>query len=119
MIVDNAGALTERYALRMRSDTTTFDLIAEHLGQIASGTINADFSPANPFDPSKKLFTLRSAGWGSGWAAGNILRINTVGAMSPMACIRTVQPGQTQSNHYSFDLLTGGDIDRAPHAPAP
>lgn len=119
VIVDNAGALTERYALRMRSDTTTFDLIAEHLGQIASGTINADFSPANPFDPSKKLFTLRSAGWGSGWAAGNILRINTVGAMSPMACIRTVQPGQAQSNHYSFDLLTGGDIDRAPHAPTP
>lgn len=119
VIVNNAGALTERYALRMRSDTTTFDLIAEHLGQIASGTINADFSPANPFDPSKKLFTLRSAGWGSGWAAGNILRINTVGAMSPMACIRTVQPGQAQSNHYSFDLLTGGDIDRAPHAPTP
>ena len=23
------------------------------------------------------------------------------------------------SNHYSFDLLTGGDIDRAPHAPTP
>lgn len=117
--VTNAGALTERYALRIRSDATTFDLIAEHLGQIASGTINADFEPNNPFDPSKKLFRIRAAGWGSGWVAGNVLFIHTEGAMSPMACIRTVQPGVPTSSNYTFDLLTGGDIDRPPHAPAP
>lgn len=115
--VTNAGALTERYALRIRSDATTYDLISEHMGQIGSGTINADFEPANPFDNTKKLFTLRAAGWGSGWVAGNVLFVQTVGAMSPMACIRTVQPGPASGTSYAFDLLTGGDIDRPPSAP--
>lgn len=67
VIVDNAGALTERYALRMRSDTTTFDLIAEHLGQIASGTINADFSPPTRLTPAKSYSPCAAPG---GAAAG-------------------------------------------------
>lgn len=37
--------------------------------------------------------------------------------MQSMAVIRTVQPGTPSGVDYSFDLLTGGDIDRPPSAP--
>lgn len=117
--VTNAGALTERWAIRFRANSTEFDLFGEHVGQIASGSINSDFEPVNPFDGTKKLFTLRAAGWGGGWVQGNVLFFQTIGAMMPMACIRTVQPGQATSTDYAFDLLVGGDIDRPPHAPEP
>lgn len=35
----------------------------------------------------------------------------------PIDVIRSVQPGTPAGLDYSFDLLTGGDIDRPPHAP--
>lgn len=111
--VTNAGALTERWALRF-TNSTTFECIGENVGLIATGSINTDFSPVNPISGTP-YFTLRALGWGSGWAAGNILRINTVGAMHPFAVIRTVQQGPPAGIDYSFELLGRGDVDR----PAP
>ncbi len=111
----NAGALTERFALRFTS-STAFQCIGEHLGVIGTGTINADFSPVNPVS-GQPYFTLRALGWGSGWAAGNVLFIHLVGAISPFACIRTVQMGPPAGTDYSFELLGRGDVDRPPSAP--
>ncbi len=117
IVIDNAGALTERFALRFKADATNFDLIGEHLGGIGTGSKNVTFEPANPFDATKKLFILPAGGWGSNWAAGNTLFLKTVAAMQSMACIRTVQPGSPSGIDYDFDLLTGGDVDRPPSAP--
>ena len=114
--LNNKGALTERWALRLRADATTFDLIGQHLGQIASGTINADFSPVNTAR-GVPYFTLRASGWGSGWVAGNVLFIDTIGAEFPIDIVRTVQPGTSAGVDDSFWLVQRGDVGRPPEAP--
>lgn len=94
----NRGAITERWKLRF-VNSTEFVVIGESDGQLA-GTFNigSDCAPINPRtitlgnpggDP---YFTIRSGGWGSGWATGNIVRINTVGAEPSLWIVRTTQP---------------------------
>lgn len=114
--LNNRGALTERWALRFRADATTFDLIGQHLGQIASGTKNADFSPMNAAR-GVPYFTLREAGWGSGWVAGNTLFFDTIGAEFPIDVVRCVQPGTPAGVDDSFWLVQRGDVGRPPGAP--
>ena len=111
----NAGALTERFALRF-TNSNTYECIGEHVGFIGTGSINTDFAPLNPVGDAP-YFTLRALGWGSGWAAGNVLFVHIVGAISPFACIRTVQMGPPAGIDYSFELLGRGDVDRPPSAP--
>lgn len=118
--VSNAGAITERWVLRFKS-TTEVEVIGEHVGNLGTFPIAADIAPLNPNTktdalPGVPYLTVPAAGWGSGWAAGNVLRINTVGAMQSFACIRTVQPSEAAGTDYSFGLLTRGDVDRAPGA---
>ena len=111
VVVTNAGALTERWALQF-INSTTFRVIGEHLGVIlTNGSINADCSPLNPIT-GQPYFTIKALGWGAGWAAGNLLRSNTVGAMFTYDAIRTVQAGPEAGTDYSFSLLTRGDVDR-------
>ena len=118
MAVNNRGAITERWALRLRADGQTFDLIGEHLGQIASGTINADFAPTNP-NAGTPYFVLKAAGWGSGWTAGNVLFIHTVGAEMPFAFIRSTSPGSPTAADYHALLAVRGSADRPPSTPYP
>ena len=110
IVVTNKGAITERWALQFTS-TTTFNLIGEHVGVIAMGSINSDLAPINPATGAA-YFTLHAVGWGIGWAAGNILRINTVGAMFPVWVVRTIQQGPNTGTEHSFTLLSRGDVDR-------
>lgn len=119
LAVTNAGALSDRYALRIKSDATTYELISEHMGTLGSGSINADFAPNSPVKPGvpTPLFQIDAAGWGGSWVAGNVVFLGIQAAMQSMAVIRTVQPGTPSGVDYSFDLLTGGDIDRPPSAP--
>ena len=63
------------------------------------------------------LLALRALGWGTGWAAGNVLFVHIVGAIYPFACIRTVQMGPALGVDYSFELLGRGDVDRPPGTP--
>ena len=120
IIVSNDGALSDRYALRLRSNVTEFDFISEGMGTLGSGSVNANFAPSNPIQSATiPLLQLAAAGWGGSWVAGNTLFLKVQAAMQPMAVIRTVQPGSPAGIDYSFDLLTGGDVDRPPSAPAP
>lgn len=110
ILVSNVGASTERFALRFTS-STAFQIIGEHVGVIGVGTTTADCAPINPAT-QEPYFTISALGWGSGWAVGNILRINTVGALFPLWVVRTIQPGPESGLDYSFSLLTRGDVDR-------
>ena len=109
IVVTNKGAITERWALQFTS-TTSFNLIGEHVGVIAIGSINSDLAPINPATGAA-YFTLHAIGWGIGWAAGNILRINTIGAMFPIWVVRTVQQGPESVPDDNFSLLIRGDVD--------
>lgn len=107
--VTNDGAVTERWAI-VFTNTTSFNIMGEHVGVIGTGNTSTDVAPLNPATGSP-YFTLTAAGWGSGWAAGNVLRFNTTGAMFPIWIIRTVQQGQESVTDDSFSLLVRGDVD--------
>jgi len=114
--VTNAGAITERFALRVLSGGMDVEVIGEHVGNLGSYSRNSEIAPINPISGAP-YFRLPAAGWGSGWAAGNVLFLPTVGAFYPLALIRAVQPGQATGTDYAFEITERGDVDRAPTTP--
>ena len=110
LVVTNAGAVTERWALRF-TNSSTFDIVGEHVGVVGTGSINTVTAPINPATNSP-YFTIPVLGWGIGWAVGNVLRLNTVGAMFPVWVVRTIQQGAESVQDDSFTLLVRGDVDR-------
>lgn len=110
LVVTNEGASNERWAV-IFTNTTSFNVIGEHVGVIATGNTSTDCAPNNPAT-GKPYFTIPALGWGSGWAAGNVLRFNTVGALFPVWVIRTIQQGAESVTSDSFTVLVRGDVDR-------
>jgi hypothetical protein len=101
--------LTERWAIQF-INSTSFNVIGEHVGVIATGNTSSDLAPLNPATGTP-YFTLRSAGWGLGWAAGNVLRFNTVGTFFPVWVARTILQGPETVDDDSFTMLIRGDVD--------
>lgn len=104
----NNAAVTERWRINFTS-ATAFQLIGENLGVIATGTTSVDLQPVNPLT-GLAYFTLRAAGWGSGWAQGNQLRFDTIAAAPPTWLARCVLPGAALTGD-SFDAQLRGDVD--------
>lgn len=104
----NSAAVTDRWRIHFTS-TTSFQVISENLGVIGTGDTSTDVAIVNPLT-SQAYFTIRHAGWGSGWSIGNQLRFSTVAASPPMWLARTVLPGATLSGD-SFDAQLRGDVD--------
>lgn len=110
IVVTNLGALTERWAVVFTS-TTAFNVIGEHTGVIAIGNTGTDCAPINPAT-GVPYFTIPAAGWGLGWATGNVLRFNTTGAIAPVWVARTILQGPETVTDDKFTLLIRGDVDR-------
>lgn len=108
--VTNKGSIQERWAI-VFTDTTNFRIIGEVSGQIGTGNVNADCAPINPIT-SEPYFDIMKEGWGSGWASNNVLRFNTVAAMYPLWCIRTVKQSESTTLSDNFQIMYRGDIDR-------
>lgn len=115
IVVTNAGAITERWAIKIRAGGTLFDLSGQHLGVIASGSINEDFAPVNTA-ASAPYFSLAAIGWGSGWVAGNTLFFDTVGAEAPLDLVRCTMPSTPAGIDDSFWLVQRGDVGREPES---
>jgi hypothetical protein len=110
IVVTNAGAITERWALQFTS-STAFRIIGEHVGVIGVGSINSICSPINPAT-NLPYFIIAVAGWGTGWSVGEILRINTIGTEFPYYIVRTVQQGPEAAQDYSFTQIVRGNVDQ-------
>ncbi|WP_416406442.1 hypothetical protein RCH27_20735 [Paracidovorax citrulli] len=115
VLVTNQGALTERFALRVLTGGTDVEVIGEHVGNVGTFSRNTDIAPINPISGAP-YFTLKAAGWGNGWAAGNVVFVSTVGAYYPFALIRAVQPGVATATDYQFEITQRGNVDRPPSA---
>lgn len=89
--VVNANCITQRWRIQFTS-STGFNVVGEQLGVLTSGTTAADLSVTNPAT-GQPYFVIRAAGWGTGWATGNLLRFNTIAAGAPVWAGRTVRPG--------------------------
>lgn len=107
--VTNRGALTERWVVRF-TNSTSFEVIGENVGVIATGNTSTDCAPNNPAT-GVPYFHLPALGWGNGWATGNVLRFNTIGAQFPVWVVRTVQQGPESVPDDHFTLLIRGDVD--------
>lgn len=105
----NAGAVTERFAVRF-FNSTTFELIGENLGVVGGGNTAEDFVLLDPVTNQTRL-SIPALGWGLGWAAGNVLRINTVDAMLRAWALMTVLQGPATVPDDSWYLLARGSVD--------
>lgn len=108
--VTNKGAIQERWVL-IFTDNTNFRCVGEVSGQIGTGSVNIDFAPINPVTGAP-YFTVKKEGWGTGWVSGNVLRFNTIAAMYPIWCIRTVKQSEPTVLSDNFQIMYRGDIDR-------
>ena len=104
----NNGAVTERWRLNFTT-ATSYQIIGENLGVIATGSTSADCAPANALT-GQPYFVIRAAGFGMGWSAGNQLRFNTISAAAPIWIARTVLPGASLAGDQ-FALQLRGDVD--------
>lgn len=108
--VTNRGAIQERWEL-VFTNTTTINVIGETVGQIVTGhSIVNDLAPINPAT-GVPYFELDAIGWGAGWSAGNVVRMNTVAANYPVWCARTVLQGNPTVQSDQFTLGVRGDVD--------
>lgn len=103
--VSNIGSETERWAIVFTS-ATDFKLIGEKLGQIATGSTAAAFLPTNPAT-GQPYFNIPAAGWGTGWAVGNVLRFNTTGARAPFWLMRSISPLATATTDGAVIEMRG------------
>ena len=116
IVVTNAGAMTERFALRVLTGGTDVEVIGQNVGNLGTFSRNTAIAPTNPI-AGAPYFTLAAAGWGAGWVPGNTLFLQTVGTYYPMAVIRATQPSEAIGTDYAFELTERGDVDRAPTNP--
>lgn len=109
ILVTNAGAVAEKWALVFNS-STAFSIISQGLGVVGNGTTTADCAPQNE-RTNQPYFVLKSAGWGSGWSAGNVLRFDTEAAIGELWMSRTVLPGPSEAKDDQYRLQVRADAD--------
>lgn len=117
--VTNEGAETERWVLRW-INSTTVELIGQRVGLVYTGPFTEDIAPINPRTRNEDgsggvpYLTIPVAANGGGWSTGNVVRINTVGALADFWMARAIQ----QSDEPLDDGADGceihalGNIDR-------
>ncbi|AXQ27586.1 hypothetical protein D0B54_02370 [Solimonas sp. K1W22B-7] len=108
--VTNEGTISERWRIEFTS-VIAFRLVGETVGVIATGNTSTDFLPLMPglAPGAPPLLTLRAAGWGAGWIAGNQLRFNTVAAAAPIWINRCTLQGPVEEPEDSVRLQFRGD----------
>jgi hypothetical protein len=107
--ITNQGAIQERWAIRFTS-STSFEVIGETVGVVATGNATADLAPTNQATGAP-YFTIRSDGWGTGWVSGNTLRFNTDGGQAPFWVARTIVAGRAVEETDQFATQNRGDAD--------
>lgn len=110
IITVNRGVIEERWALIFTS-TTAYRVVGEQSGQIGTGDINSDYSPTNPVTGAI-YFTIKAAGFGGGWASGNVVRLNTAAASYPIDVARTILQGEATADDDSFQVQIRCGVDR-------
>lgn len=108
-IVTNRGAIQERWAI-VFTNSGTVNVIGETVGQIMTGhSITQLLAPINP-EQGVPYFTLDPLGWGQGYAAGNVERLDTVAANYPVWCARTTLQGPATVSDDKFIFGVRGDV---------
>lgn len=111
IVVTNRDAIEERWALVFTS-ATSFRIIGETVGEIATGSTAEITAPLNPMT-AQPYFTIPQGAWGVGWSANNVVRINTGAAKYPVWIGNAIQQHQGSSqDNYDFTIGYHANIDR-------
>lgn len=105
----NRDTITQRWRLQFTS-STEFNVIGEEIGVIGTGSTSSGAAPVNPATGGP-YFEILAAGFGSGWATGNVIRFNTVAAGGPIWIARTVRSGPATELDDRIRLETRWDKD--------
>lgn len=105
----NRGAVTERWAIIFTS-SSAFRIVGEKYGQVGIGDVNTITQPNNTATGTP-FFSIPIAGWGGGWAAGNVLRLNTAACGTAIGVVRTVLQGPDTLASDKFTLAFRGDVN--------
>lgn len=105
----NRGAVKERWALIFTS-STAFRIVGEKYGQVGVGNINTATAPVNTATGAP-FFTVTPFGWGGGWSAGNVLRLNTDACGTAIGIVRTVLQGPDTLKSDQFTIAFRGDVN--------
>ncbi len=109
IVVSNKGGITERWVC-IFTNTNSFRVIGEQVGEIAVGTTSTTCAPINPATGAP-YFTINPAGWGSGWATGNVYRFNTDGGSAPFWTIRSIAPSDPFDGQDRIAVALRGSIN--------
>ncbi|WP_049750922.1 hypothetical protein [Psychrobacter arcticus] len=111
IVVTNRDAIEERWAL-VFTGSTSFRIIGQTVGEIGVGSTGTVTSPLNPMT-LQPYFTIPVEAWGSGWAANNVVRFNTVAAKYPVWIGNAIQQHTGSSaDNYDFTIGYHANIDR-------
>lgn len=113
-VLTDEGAISERFVIRFTSGNQ-FELYGEALGFVGKFDTLTDLAPINPATKSP-YFVLPKQAFGGAiqggapWAAQDVIRFNTVGAILPFWVIQSVQPTSTPMNEKDgFVMCLFGD----------
>lgn len=106
VLPDNLGTVEQTWTLTF-SDASTFSVVGDTAGSVGSGTVGSNFAPTNPAS-SKPYFTLRSAGFGGTWAAGNTIVFQTHPPAVPVYLDWVIPAGAESIDNNRFTLVFTG-----------
>ena len=107
----NNQSVTERYAF-VFTGSTTFNVVSDGGGVVASGNTSTDFELKNPAT-GEVIFKILRGGWGTGWSAGNALRINIKGGCEGIWLVRSTQRSEeVTTDGDKFCIMLKGDATK-------
>lgn len=122
--VTNEGCDTDRWVLRCtNASTNQWELISEKRGLVWRGPYSQegqDIAPINPRTRDENgaggvpYMTIPAAANGGGWSTGNVVRINTVGAIADFWIARAIQQSDEPLDDGAdgCEIYALGNIDR-------
>ncbi|TCW36283.1 hypothetical protein [Marichromatium gracile] len=127
--VTNEGCDTDRWVLRCANAASDqWELISENRGLVWQGVYapgGEDIAPINPrtridlgggaYSTGAPYMTIPAAANGGGWSTGNVVRIDTVGAIAEFWVARSIQQSDEPADPAAADgceIHALGNIDR-------
>ena len=105
--LDNMGTVEDDVTVTFTS-ATTFMVTGAYAGTLATGAITADYAPANP--AGGVYFTLRAAGWGGTWAAGDRVSFSIHPAALPLWIKQVVAAGAAAAAAETIPVQVAGEV---------
>lgn len=112
IVTTNRGAIDERWAIIFTSNTA-YKVVGESVGEIATGTVNADLVVNNP-GALVPYMTINRLAFGGGWAQGNVIRFNTKTCGGPIWVAKATLQGPNTLQSDVFELSWRGNVDAQP-----